>query len=360
MPIYMDRHDVAEEVSAEIVAELHREDLRIQHKYSCKGLTYWYDDVRKTAFCLVEAPNKEAITEMHAKAHGEVPNTIIEVDSSIVESFLGRIEDPAKSQKTELNIVNDPAFRILIVLKIDKENLLKSPPQPLKLVFSKIITTIETHKGRVVKQNEEYLLASFDSTTNSIKSALTIRKLFSELKDTSLKLHIGVSAGVPVTKKPGLFEETIRTADRLCDISQKRILITSEVKELYESENLNTPIENDSIRAISHSDERFLNNLYDYLENEWQAPTLSVNDFSTNLGYSTSQLYRKMTTIVNKSANGFIQDFRLEKALKLLQKKDRNISEIAFKTGFNSAAYFTKCFQQRYGFLPSAFSRGIY
>jgi len=359
MPIFMDRHDVAEEVTAEIVARIHQEDLRIQHNYCCKGLTYWYDDVRKTAFCLIEAPNKEAITEMHAKAHGEVPNTIIEVDSSIVESFLGRIGDTATSQKTELNIVNDPAFRILVVLKIDRGNLLKSSLEPLKSIFGKIISNVEIHKGRVVKQNEEYLLASFDSTTNAIKSALTIRKLFSALKDTFLKLHIGVSAGVPVTKRPGLFEETIKTADRLCNISQKCVLITSEVKELYESENLNAPIKNNSIRAISLSDERFLNKLYDYLEKEWQTPTLNVNDFSSNLGYSTSQLYRKMTTLVNKSANGFIQDFRLEKALKLLQKKDRNISEIAFETGFNSAAYFTKCFQQKYGLLPSTFSKGI-
>ncbi len=43
MPIYMDRHDVAEEVTAEIVAQIHQEDLRIQHKYCCKGITYWYD-----------------------------------------------------------------------------------------------------------------------------------------------------------------------------------------------------------------------------------------------------------------------------------------------------------------------------
>jgi len=355
----MDRHDVAEEVTAEIVAKIHQEDLRIQHTYGCRGITYWYDDVRKTAFCLIEAPHKKAIMEMHAKAHGEVPNTIIEVDGSIVESFLGRIEDPKKSQKTELNIVNDPAFRILVVLKIEIENLLKPSLQPLKSIFSKIITNVESNNGRIVKQNEEYLLASYDSTTNAIKSAIAVKNVFSELKGTPLKLHIGVSAGVPVTKKPGLFEETIRTADRLCDISQEHILITSEVKELYESENLNISIENDTIRTISPSDERFLNNLYDYLEKEWQTPTLNVNDFCANLGYSTSQLYRKMTTIVNKSTNGFIQDFRLEKAIKLLRKKDRNISEIAFEIGFNSPAYFTQCFQKKYRILPSLYNKSM-
>lgn len=46
----MDRHDVSESVTAEIVAELHQKDLKIQHKFNCKGLTYWFDDKRKTAF----------------------------------------------------------------------------------------------------------------------------------------------------------------------------------------------------------------------------------------------------------------------------------------------------------------------
>jgi len=53
----MDRHDVSESVTAEMVAQLHQADLKIQHKYACRGLTYWFDDLRKTAFCLVEAPS---------------------------------------------------------------------------------------------------------------------------------------------------------------------------------------------------------------------------------------------------------------------------------------------------------------
>ena len=118
MPIYMDRHDVSKEVTAEIVADLHQKDLKIQHKFNCKGLTYWFDEKRKTAFCLVEAPNKAAIKEMHDQAHGEVPNRIIEVDHAVVESFLGRIEDPEKSQKTKLNIINDPAFRTIMVVGV--------------------------------------------------------------------------------------------------------------------------------------------------------------------------------------------------------------------------------------------------
>jgi hypothetical protein len=33
----------------------------------------------------------KAIQKMHDEAHGQLPHTIIEVDTSIVESFLGKI-----------------------------------------------------------------------------------------------------------------------------------------------------------------------------------------------------------------------------------------------------------------------------
>ncbi|MEQ9581248.1 MAG: DUF4242 domain-containing protein [Arenibacter sp.] len=58
MPIYMDRHEIPEEITAAHVAQMHREDLKIEHLYGCKGMTYWCDEKRRTAFCLIQAPIK--------------------------------------------------------------------------------------------------------------------------------------------------------------------------------------------------------------------------------------------------------------------------------------------------------------
>ena len=344
-----------EGVNAKHVAEMHQADLKIEHKYNCRGLTYWCDEKRHTAFCLFEAPNKESILDLHDRAHGDVPLRIIEVNDTIVESFLGRIEDPKKSQIEKLNIINDPAFRILVVLKIEKISCKNSTSNLLKSFFDEFSTIVGRFEGRIVKQKEDYFLISFISTTNAVQSALEIKKIFYKTKNSSVKLNIGLSAGLPVTKNEGLFEETIKVADRLCDIANEQIMITSEVKDLYESENMNIPINTKFIRAISYSDESFLMGLRDLIEKEWGNSTLNVDDFCANLGYSHSQLYRKMTSIVNKSTNRFIQDFRLDKALKLINKKDKNISEIAFESGFNSIAYFSKCFKKKYGILPSIY-----
>ena len=93
MPIYMDRHD-AEGATLEGCANLHKKDLAIQGKYGVRFITYWFDGARSKVFCLVDAPNKEALQKVHDEAHGGIANEIIEVDPAVVEAFLGRGTDP--------------------------------------------------------------------------------------------------------------------------------------------------------------------------------------------------------------------------------------------------------------------------
>ena len=76
----MDRHDLPDSMTPETLAKLHRQDLKIEQQFGCRGFTYWYDHDKKIAFCLVEAPNKKAIQDMHNSSHGDVPHSIIEVD----------------------------------------------------------------------------------------------------------------------------------------------------------------------------------------------------------------------------------------------------------------------------------------
>ncbi len=365
MPIYMDRHDVSEEVTAEHVAQLHQADLKIQHKFDCKGLTYWFDGKRKTAFCLVEAPNKEAIKKMHDHAHGDVPHRIIEVDDAIVESFLGRIEDPEKSQNTKLNIINDPAFRTIMVIGIKRLSLKDSASNPINSVIQNhnksIAETLNKFNGSIVTQKLDYFLTSFKSVTNAVLCAIEIQTNLNRtnpnMYDTDIKLNIGLCAGVPVTEKENIFEDTVKMAERFCDVVDGQIVLSSEVKDLYESENLNISIDAKFVRTLNETDEKFITTLMDYTEREWSNTALNADAFSRDLGYSKSQLYRKIISATGKSPNSFIKEYRLNMALKLLNKQIGNISEIAFNTGFNSPAYFSKCFQEAYGVLPSTYTR---
>jgi AraC-like DNA-binding protein len=366
MPLYMDRHDVSPAVTAEHIAILHQKDLKVQQKFGCRGLTYWFDDQRKTAFCLIEAPDMKSIEKMHKHAHGEVPHTIIEVDPGIVESFLGRIADPEKAQNTELNIINDPAFRTIMIISIDR---LASPvagsaslKTTLKNFNKGVLKILNAYDGQVVNQTDFNWLASFKSVTHAVQAAFQIRSIYKELSKLKAKekisLKIGLSAGVPVTKKQLIFEDTIKAAERMCAILLGTIIISSEVKDLYKSENADAFIQGKDVLSLTPADEKFITLLMDYTDSAWNTTDLKADDFCKPTGSSKSQLYRKMIVLTGKSPNTFINDFRLKEALKLLRKNAGNVSEIAFETGFSSPSYFAKCFQKKYGHTPSEYLLG--
>lgn len=357
MPIYMDRHDVSETVTAENIAQLHQQDIKIQDQFGCRGLTYWFDEKRKTAFCLIEAPDADAIRKMHDKAHGKVPHKVIEVDTSLVESFLGRIEDPEKAADTALNIINDPGFRTIVVITIKQlsPNLNDAAPSKSSLhtYHTAILNILNGYEGKPVKQAENHFLVSFKSASNAVHAALDIQSMAAGLGNSKILFKIGLSTGVPVTEKKLIFEDAIKLAERMCKIVKGEIIVSSEVKELYNSENFNPLQEGESICCLTQADEQFLTLLMDYTETVWSDTNFKVDDFSKPVGCSKSQLYRKLTLLTGKSPNAFIKEYRLEEALVLLNKNAGNISEIAFETGFSSPSYFSKCFQSRYGHLPS-------
>ena len=367
MPIFMDRHDVSEAVTAEIVAQIHQEDLKIQDEFGCRGLTYWFDDKRKTAFCLIEAPDAKAIKKMHDKAHGQVPHSIIEVESSIVESFLGRIQDPEKAHDTGLNIINDPAFRTIMVINFSQATLSSGDSHSFRSSFEKINRdirkTLQSLEGNIVKQSDDYYLASFKSVTNAVRVALNIQELYNEFtkkeKKRKMNIKIGLSVGVPVTEKQLIFEDTIKLAERIASMVKGEIVVCAEVKDLYKSENANTFINGKGITTLMERDEKFITQLMDYTDKVWNDANLKVDHFCKPLGRSKSQLYRKMILLTGQSPNTFIKDYRLKEALKCMQKRVGNISEIAFTTGFSSPSYFTKCFKKKFGQIPADYLNSI-
>lgn len=365
MPIYMDRHDVSDVVTAENVAQLHQEDLKIQDQFNCNGLTYWFDDKRKTAFCLIEAPDENHIKEMHKHAHGEVPHEVIEVDPNIVESFLGRIEDPSKAKNTELNIINDPAFRIIMLIQFDRVSLTKLESNKVKISINEINTTVykilESFNGSIAKQDNKSFLVSFNSVSNAVEGALQIQSALQRIMhenniQTDLS-KIGLSSGSPVTGNKSFFEEAIKLARNLSDISSNKAIITEEVKDLYKSENQNKSVPKYGALILLKSDENFIKQLMNFIDLEWKNSTLKVDDFNKHLGLSKSQLYRKMILLTGESPNTFLRKYRLNKAWDLIDKQSLNISEIAYDTGFSSLSYFSKCFLKQFGLLPSNHSK---
>ena len=100
-------------------------------------------------------------------------------------------------------------------------------------------------------------------------------------------------------------------------------------------------------------DNDFIKNVLTYINENISELELSVEDLASKVYLSRSQLYRKIKTLTGVSVNEFIRNVRLEKAQELIELGNDNMTEISYKVGFSSPSYFTKCYKDKYGYLPT-------
>ena len=251
MPVYMDRHYV-EGATRHALADAHQRDMALQDKYHVKFLTYWFDEMRCTAFCLVEAPNRETIERAHNEAHGSVPNEVIEVDPNVVESFLGRIKDPPPTDTSpakagEISI--DPGFRAIMFTDLKDSTLMTTLYGDTKALHLLHIhnaltrNSLKAHRGREVKHTGDGIMASFASVTDSVECAVNIQKAFAAYNqkniETPLNLRIGLSAGEPIEEHGDLFGKAVQLSARLCALAEPdRILVDQVVLDHWQGKDL--------------------------------------------------------------------------------------------------------------------------
>lgn len=355
MPIYMDVHNVPG-VKAQNVAEAHHKDLFHQDDFGCKCMTYWIDEDRETIFCLIEAPHKQAVEDLHNKAHGLLPGKIIEVNSNIVESFLGRIYDPSDVEITSegFKVFKDPSFRILMVTQVDDTFILENNSGQEKAAewlshHNRIIRkNIDRFEGREAEDEGNGFIVSFSSASKAVSCALHIQKEMTEAESIGFK--IAINCGEPVEGGNQLFGDTIQFAKNMCLIAKNnQVTITSAVKNLV-SKDFQKGIS--GFVHLSPQDEDFLKLLFTSLEENWHKAEFDVDDYCRVMAMSRSQLYRKTITITGLSPNILLKEYRLGTAKEMMKKQRYNISQITFNSGFTSPSYFTKCFRKKYGILP--------
>jgi AraC-like DNA-binding protein len=361
MPLYMDVH-IVPGIKAKDVAEAHRKDMLMQEEHACKCMTYWIDEERENVFCLIEAPDKDAVVAMHHRAHGLIPHKIIEVNPDLVESFLGRIYDPVNAATTDdgLKVFNDPSFRIILFINTKDPALLRyelgieKANELLNNCTNIIRHDLALYDGREVEHPGTGFIASFTNAAKAVSCALSIQQAASSPEVNAAALKIGINAGEPVSIANKLFGDTIQFARQLCFIaSDSRIAVASVVKELAIKDHFQKPADN--ILTLAPPDEILLQLLFSKLEENWQNPDFTVSEFCQTMATSQSQLYRKSVELTGMSPNIFLKEFRLEKAKELMNKQRSSISQITFDAGFTSPSYFTKCFKKNYGLLPMAY-----
>ena len=97
----------------------------------------------------------------------------------------------------------------------------------------------------------------------------------------------------------------------------------------------------------------FMQRFHKCIEEHLSDSDLSVEDLGSDMCLSRVQLYRKVKALTGKSPVEIVRETRLIRASQLLADSSLTISEIAYRVGFSSPSYFTKCYRDLFGKSPT-------
>ncbi|WP_187293460.1 hybrid sensor histidine kinase/response regulator transcription factor [Dyadobacter fermentans] len=101
----------------------------------------------------------------------------------------------------------------------------------------------------------------------------------------------------------------------------------------------------------------FLTKFHEMIEQDLDDSSVSVDQLASRMHMSRSQLHRKMRAVAGMPVSDVVRNYRLNRAATFL-KEGFGSSESAYKAGFDSPAYFSKCFRAFFGVVPSEFLKG--
>jgi TolB-like protein/AraC-like DNA-binding protein len=97
---------------------------------------------------------------------------------------------------------------------------------------------------------------------------------------------------------------------------------------------------------------QFLKGLKKEVDDNLTNSQFGVEELANSVGLSRSQLHRRLNSISGKSVSQFIREHRLQRGMELLKAGELTAADVADRVGFGSATYFSKCFNDYYGFPP--------
>ena len=135
---------------------------------------------------------------------------------------------------------------------------------------------------------------------------------------------------------------------------QRRIQTILDNHEYLKKSYVRT-VEADKLEASSKK--TFMDRAMAIMENNYMNSEFDIEAFAEAIGMSRSLVSKRLNAEVGQSTGQFIRNYRLSVAKKIILENpaNRNITEIAYKVGFNDPKYFTRCFTRRYGHSPSTY-----
>ena len=153
--------------------------------------------------------------------------------------------------------------------------------------------------------------------------------------------EIGVDEYICKPFDEEVFLLRIRNILNLRNSYKKRFSASGDIDELHIKEETR--------------DQLFVNKAVGLMKKNYADSEYNLECFVRDMGYSKTLVNTKMHALVGQPIGQFMKNYRLNVARQMIQERkgDINVSEVAYAVGFNDPKYFTKCFKEFFGYLPS-------
>ena len=109
--------------------------------------------------------------------------------------------------------------------------------------------------------------------------------------------------------------------------------------------------------VTSMADKNFKQDVDFYIAQHISDSDFNVEQLAALIQMGHTKFYGKMKELTGMSPNKYIMNERMRIAAELVLEGRMNISEIAYKVGFQDPSYFNKCFKKQFGSIPSKYGK---
>lgn len=354
MSLYLDLHKIQSKAKEGL--SLTPEENHWKYPNSCRCLSSWVDLEKKNIVSLLDLPGKSVLKK---QLNRDQFHEIIPVNSRVAEVFLERLKHsyyiPSKGNRRFKILKKGEMVRVLLVVSAADPFLLKFHlgEKAFSSFHGNLQKTINNNifqlQGKPICSEKNFFIGSFISVYNALTCALKVKKKLSP-DCSSGKIQLCLIPEDASAKPENLSEFHFHSE------TKSAIVIASQIKEMCGAtlEKGNAPATD--LYWLKSSEEKLLKSLLQVLNQNWQDPKFNCMEFCRKISMSKPSLYRKCTAVTGRSPNELIKEFRLLKALKILRSGE-TVTRTSYDSGFNSASYFSQCFQEQFNIQPGIYKK---
>jgi signal transduction histidine kinase/ligand-binding sensor domain-containing protein/DNA-binding response OmpR family regulator len=110
-----------------------------------------------------------------------------------------------------------------------------------------------------------------------------------------------------------------------------------------------------ALPVTTSKDQEFLTEVIRIVEEKLGDQSFNIDEVASAMSMGRTTFYKKLKGLSSLSPVEFVRELRLKRSKQLLDTGEHTVSEAGYMAGFNSLAYFSTCFKEKYHTSPSAY-----